>query len=215
MFVPRVAACKRDSLGHGTGMIDWLQSGEVLLGLGVLLYTAFAMTATRNAARRQRYMLLKQLNDDMEYFIALALALAARARQVEQLYATQLAQPGHPDPAHDDDSLPESAERISAWLVARARQLAGQEIGRNLHTVAGTLTRSQADALFALLEARRVYVEVLATRATDLAAFPRRPGVLKRFVGAADLNVGGLRELLDEFADSLELSSPGRFEVDV
>lgn len=196
-------------------MIDWLQRGEVVLGLAILLYTLFAFAEARVAARRRRYVLLQQIHNELEYFIALALALAARARQVEQLFEAQLAPTTHPDPAHDDDSLPEPAERIAAWLVARAGQLTGHEFARDLHAVAGTLTRSQADALFALLEARRVYVEVLATRATDLAAFPRRPGVLKRFVGVAELNVGGLRELLDEFAGRLELSSPGRFEVDV
>lgn len=189
-------------------MIDWLHVGAAVLGAAVLIHALTAFAEARTTLRRQRYVLLRQVTNDLEYFIALALALATRARQVELKYAAQLAGPGYPDPAGDDDSLPESARETSAWLVARAHQLAAHEVARDLDRVAGTLDRVQADALFAVLEARRVYLEVLTTRAMDLAAFPRRPGVLKRFVGVAELNVGRIRELLEEFAVSLELPPP-------
>lgn len=189
-------------------MIDWLHVGVAVLGAAVLIHTLATFVEARTTVRRQRYVLLRQVTNEMEYFIALALALATRARQVEQRYAAQLAAPGYPDPAGDADSLPDSACETSAWLVARAHQLATHEVARELHRVGGTLDRAQADALFAVLEARRVYLEVLTTRAMDLAAFPRRPGVLKRFVGVAELNVGHIRELLEEFAGSLELPPP-------
>jgi len=189
-------------------MIDWLHVGVAVLGAAVLIQTLTAFVESRTTVRRQRYVLLRQVTNDMEYFIALALALGSRARQVEQRYAAQLAAPGYPDPVGDVDGLPESARETSAWLVARAHQLASHEVARELHDIGGTLDRAQADALFAVLEARRVYLEVLTTRAMDLAAFPRRPGVLKRFVGVAELNVGHIRELLEEFAGSLELPPP-------
>ena len=46
-------------------------------------------------------------------------------------------------------------------------------------------------------------VRVLRTRAVDLEAFPRRPGVLKRFIGVAVLNTEPMAEKLAALATSL------------
>lgn len=62
--------------------------------------------------------------------------------------------------------------------------------------------------MFELMAARRVYIQVLAARAMDLDAFPRRPGVLVRFVGVAHLNVSDVNEKLQAFAETLGLSTP-------
>ncbi len=72
------------------------------------------------------------------------------------------------------------------------------------------LDHRQADALFDLLAAQRIYVQVLRTRTVDLEAFPRRPGVLKRFVGVAMLNTEPMAEKLAAFAASLGIPTPAQ-----
>ena len=190
--------------------IKWLNSGGVVLGLAISVYTIYSFVDARITQNRQQYALLKQIDHESKYFITLAQALKGRAQQVEKLYADSLKQPSFPEPAQDKDSLPEDAERVSRWLAARANHLAEYRIPIEIDKVGAILDRKQADALFDLLAAQRIYVQVLRTRTVDLEAFPRRPGVLKRFVGVAVLNTEPMAEKLATFAASLGIPTPAQ-----
>lgn len=193
--------------------LAWLAHGGVVLGIAISLYTIYSYVDARITHQRQQYALLRQIDSEFEYFIGMADSLANRAQQVERHYADQLARNSFPDPVRDGDSLPADAEITAKWLTARARLLSENHIPLDIEKVGAILNREQADALFDLLQARRVYLEVLSSRATDLEAFPRRPGVLKRFVGVAVLNVASMREKKQAFAASLGLGPVNTIEA--
>ena len=167
----------------------------------------YTFVETRLLRRRQQYALLKNVYEEFSYFCGLASSLANRATQAEKLYEQHFKVP-YPAPAADQDALPEDAERVGRWLVKRANHLTSYPLPMEIEKLGAVLNRRQADALFALIAARRVYVQVLTTRAMDLDAFPRRPGVFARFVGVAHLNVFSLNENLKAFANALSLSTP-------
>ena len=162
---------------------------------------------TRILRRRQQYALFKNVYEEFSYFVGLASALAGRANQAKKVYEQYFGD-SYPDPAADTDKLPEDAETLARWLVKRADHVISYPLPLDIEKLGGILSRRQTDALFQLIAARRVYIRVLATRAMDLDAFPRRPGVLARFVGVAYLNVSGLNEKLNAFAKALGLSTP-------
>lgn len=188
--------------------MEWLKSGEAILGFAISLYTIYSFVEARVRERRQRYALLKQLTSELDYFILLADSLGSRAQQVSKEYASFLAQLSFPAPASDSDTLPPAVEPAARWLVARAKRLAEYAIAMDMEKVGAILNRQQTDALFELVESRRVYVSVLMTRALDLEAFPRRPGVLKRFVAVSVVNAAPMREKLQAFASALSLPPP-------
>lgn len=187
--------------------LDLAKNGGLVLGLTISIYTVYSLVETRILRRHQQYALLKNVYAEFSYFIGLASSLAKRATQAEKLYAQSL-NGNYPAPAADQDTLPEDAERVSHWLVLRANHLTDYALPIEIEKLGATLNRQQMDALFALIAARRVYVQVLTTRAMDLEAFPRRPGVFARFVGVADLNVVDLNEKLNAFAKTLGSSIP-------
>jgi hypothetical protein len=137
----------------------------------------------------------------------LTTSLTRRANQVKEQYAPHLDGP-HPAPAACKDKLPDDAERLSRSLVKCAGHLTSYPISIDVEKLGANLNHSQIEALFELMAARRVYVPVLATRAIDLDAFPRRAGVLARFVRVARLNVSDVNDKLQAFAKTLGLSTP-------
>jgi hypothetical protein len=195
-------------------VLQWLSSGGVVLGLAISIYTIYSFVEARLEQKRKQYALLKHINSEFEYFIALSTSLGQRAREAESVFADSFTQLSFPNPARDEDSLPAEAERLSRWLVARAKHLMDYEIPIEIENVGAILNRKQADALFLLLEARRGYIQVLSTRTIDLGLFPRRPGVLKRFVGVAVLNVDPMRAHLKAFAESLGHAGPAETNAD-
>jgi hypothetical protein len=186
---------------------ELLSNGELVLGLAISVYTVYTYVESRVLRRRQQYGLLKNLHAELSYFLSLASSLGQRAGQAKALYEDYLSG-SYPGPAADDDALPEEAEAVGRWLVERANHLIDYPVPIDVEKLGGVLNRRQADALFELLATRRVYLQVLATRAMDLEAFPRRPGVLARFAGVAHLNVGALETKLDLFAQALGLPAP-------
>jgi len=187
--------------------IDLAKNGGVVLGLAISIYTVYSLVEARILRRRQQYALLKNVYEEFAYFLALAAAMAKRASQAEELYAKHFTGV-YPAPPADQDTLPEDAERVGRWLVKRAHHLTSYEVPMEIEKLGAILNRRQADALFELLAARRVYVQVLATRAMDLDAFPRRPGVFARFTAVAHLNVPDLNARLQALARALRVSTP-------
>jgi hypothetical protein len=187
--------------------IELAKNGGLVLGLAISIYTVYSFVEVRVLRRRQRYALLKNVYEEFSYFLSLASSLANRANQAEKLYVQHLTG-SYPPPAADQDALPEDAERVSRWLVKRANHLTSYPLPMEIDKLGAVLNRRQADALFALIAARRVYVQVLAARGMDLDTFPRKPGVFARFVGVADLNVSDLNDKLKTFAKTLGLSTP-------
>ena len=188
----------------------WLElagNGGLILGLAISIYTIYSFVEARILRRRQQFALLRNVYEELSYFHALASALAKRAEQTGEIFKQDLAG-SYPSPAADEDRLPESAEALASWLVRRANHLIGYSIHVDVERLGAVLDRRQAEALFRLIAARRVYVQVLATRAMDLEAFPRRPGVLARFIGVVNVNVHDLNERLEDFAGALGLTTP-------
>lgn len=187
--------------------IELAKNGGLVLGLAISIYTIYSFVETRILRRRQQYALLKNVYEEFSYFLVLASALANRANQTEKVYEQYL-DGSYPAPAADKDKLPEDAETLAHWLVKRANHLISYPMPLDIEKLGAILNRRQTEALFHLMAARRVYIQVLATRAMDLDALPRRPGVLARFVGVAYLNVSDLNEKLKAFAKALGLSTP-------
>lgn len=185
---------------------ELIKNGGLVLGLAISIYTIYSFVETRVLRRRQQYALLKNVHEEFSYFLVLASALANRANQAEKLYEQYL-DGSFPDPAADRDELPEDAETIGRWLVKRASHLISYPITIDIEKLGAILNRRQTDTLFELMAVRRVYIQVLTTRAMDLETFPRRPGILARFVGVAHLNVSALNEKLKAFAKALGLST--------
>ena len=181
--------------------------GNLVLGLAISAYTIYSFAEALILRRRQRYALLKNVHEEFSYFLALASALALRANQAQSACEPYL-DGAYPPPATDKDTLPPDAETLARWLVKRADHLVNYPMPIDIEKLGAMLNRRQTEALFNLLAARRVYVRILATRAMDLDAFPRRPGVLARFVGVAHLNVPDLNEKLKAFAKTLGLAAP-------
>lgn len=188
--------------------MDWLNSGAVVLGIAISLYTLYSFVDVRITRNRQRYALLQQVNAELDHFIGLALGLSGRAQQAIDLYAQYFKSGAFPDPAREADGLPNEAEATSRWLATRAKQIVGHEMPLDINQIAAILNRQQADALFALLKERRTYLRALSTRASDLEAFPLRAGVFKRFAVVAIVNVDPMRTGLSEFARSLAQTLP-------
>ena len=186
---------------------ELIKNGSLVLGLAISIYTIYSFVEVRVLRRRQQYALLKNVYEEFSYFLVLASALDSRANQAKKQYEQYL-NGSYPAPAADKDELPEDAETLGRWLVKRANHLISYPITIDVEKIGAILNRRQADTLFELMAARREYVQVLNTRATDLDAFPRRPGVLARFVGVAHLNVSPLNEKLKAFAEALGLSAP-------
>jgi hypothetical protein len=186
---------------------ELIKNGGLVLGLAISIYTIYSFVETRVLRRRQQHALLKNVHEEFSYFLVLASALANRADQAKKLYEHYL-KGSYPAPAADKDELPEDAETVGRWLVKRANHLVGSPITIDVEKMGAILNRRQAHALFELMAARRAYIQVLNTRAMDLDAFPRRPGVLARFVGVAHLNVSVLNDKLKAFAKALGLSTP-------
>ena len=92
--------------------------------------------------------------------------------------------------------------------MKRANHLISYPMPLDVEKLGALLNRRQTDTFFRLLAARRVYIQVLTTRALDLDALPRRPGVFVRFISVAQLNVSELNENLKLFALTLGLSTP-------
>jgi len=187
--------------------IELAKNGGLVLGLAISIYTIYSFVEARLLRRRQQYALLQNVYAEFSYFLELASALANRATQAEKVYAQYLSG-SYPAPAADKDELPEDAETLARWLVKRANHLISYPMPLDIEKLGAILNRRQTAALFHLLAARRVYIQVLATRAMDLDAFPRRPGVLARFVGVAYLNVADLNDKLNAFAQALGLATP-------
>lgn len=187
--------------------IELAKSGGLVLGLAISIYTMYSFIETRILRKRQQYALLKNVYEEFSYFLVLASALANRARQAAKVYEKYL-DGSYPAPAADEDKLPEDAESIARWLVQRANHLISYPMPIDIEKLGAILDRRQTDALFHLMSTRRRYIQVLATRAMDLDAFPRRPGVLARFVAVANLNVPDSNEKLKAFAKALGLSTP-------
>ncbi|GEM_PF-1811176 len=179
----------------------------VVLGLAISLYTLYAVVEGRILRGRERYALLRNVHEEFNYFLALSSALANRAGQARTLFAAHLTG-SYPPPAADHDSLPVEAAALGQWLVSRANHLIQYSLPLDVEKLGSALNRPQAEALFDLLASRRRYVQVLATRTLDLQAFPRRPGVLARFVGVAHINVDDFKQKLNAFAKSLGLAAP-------
>jgi hypothetical protein len=194
-------------------VVDLAKNGGLVLGLAISLYTVYSYVEMRIRRRRAQYALLKNMYDEFSYFIGLASALAKRAGQAHDLYVQYRSSTSYPSPAADEDLLPDDAEVVCRWLVRRAYHLTGYPLPVDMEKLGILLNRRQADALFALLTARRGYVQVLATRAMDLEAFPRRPGVFFRFVGVTALNNQDLNDKLQAFAKTLGMSTPGLAET--
>jgi hypothetical protein len=189
-------------------MMDWLNSGAVILGLAISLYTVYSFVDARISRNRRRYALLQQVSAELDHFIGLALGLSGRAQQAMDLYAPHFKAGAFPAPASEADSLPHEAEATSRWLAARAKQLVDYQMPLDIDQIGAILSRRQADALFALLKERRNYLRALSTRAIDLEAFPLRPGVFKRFAVVAIVNVDPMRTRLAAFARSLAQPVP-------
>ncbi len=185
--------------------IELAKSGGLVLGLAISIYTMYSFVETRILRKRQQYALLKNVYAEFSYFLVLASALANRAKQAEKLYEKYLVG-SYPAPAADEDKLPEDAESIAGWLVKRANHIISYPMPIDIEKLGAILNRSQTEALFHLMSTRRKYIQVLATRTMDLDAFPRRPGVLARFVAVA--NVPDPNEKLKAFAKALGLSTP-------
>jgi hypothetical protein len=183
------------------------ENGGLVLGLAISIYTIYSFVETRILRKRQQNALLKNVYEELAYFLALSSALANRASQVEKRYKQYLSG-SYPAPADDKDELPEEAERLSRWLIKRANHLIGYPMPIDVEKLGAILNHCQTEALFELIAARRVYIQVLTTRAMDLDTFPRRPGSLARFVGVAHLNASDLNDKLKAFAKALGLSTP-------
>jgi len=188
-------------------LIELGNNGGLVLGLAISIYTIYSFVETRILRRRQQYALLKNVYEEFSYFLALASGLSGRANQAKKVYE-QYFDDSYPDPSADTDKLPEGAETLARWLVERANHVISYPLPLDIERLSAILSRRQTDALFNLIAARRVYIRVLATRAMDLDAFPRRPGVFARFVGVAYLNVSDVNEKLMAFAKALGLSTP-------
>jgi hypothetical protein len=179
------------------------ESGTLVLGLAISLYTVYTAGEARILRRRRQYAFLKHLDQNLKYFGGLASHLGRRARQVKELYDDPERQPGFPNPVAEESSLPDSVEPVSRWLVQRVRHMMDYEASLDVESVAGMLNRRQMDALLAVVAARRTYLTVLYTRTMDLEAFPRKLGVLMRFIAVTHLNAEELNEKLRTFSASL------------
>jgi len=177
----------------------------IVLGLAISIYTIYAHVEKRVLRRRRQYALLRNLHQEVAYFSDLASNLARRADQVKTRYQPKYVGRPLPYEPTDNDALPQEAEVSSLWLVRRAKHLIDYKLRLDIEKLGEMLHRGQMEALFDLLTARRVYIQVLATRAMDLEAFPRSSDALIRFAAVADLNIESVKSKLNAFATSLGL----------
>jgi hypothetical protein len=152
------------------------ENGGAVLGIALSLYTVFSTVDGHLRRRRERHALLRQLREEVSYFVLLARHLAKRSEQVVAFYKIPLV--AHPEPAADEDSLPSTAAEHVKWLVSRARHLTEYPLAIDVKELASMLNTRQIDRLLDVKKAQRIYLQVLATRMLDLEAFPRRPGVV-------------------------------------
>lgn len=179
----------------------------VVLGLAISAYTIYSYVEARAIRKRRQYAFLHYLYQELSYFTGLAAHVGRRADQVREVYKEHL-RGSFPNPAAEKDELPPEVDAHSKWLVQRATHLIEYDIPLDIEKLGAMLNKSQIGELLEVMTARRVYLQVLATRAMDLEAFPRKPGVLARFVAVAQLNVPEMNKKLSEFASTLGLSSP-------
>src|SRR5438067_1660574 len=103
-------------------MLELIKNGGIVVGVVISVYTAYMAIDGYLRRRRQQYALLKYLHSEFSYFLVLASSLANRAKQAKQLYPQHLTG-DYPNPAKDQDSLPQDAEIVSRWLVKRANHM--------------------------------------------------------------------------------------------
>jgi hypothetical protein len=184
----------------------------IVLGLAISLYTIYTHVEKRVLRRRRQYALLRNLHQEIAYFSDLATNLARRADQAMTRYKPKYVGRPLPYEPTEADALPPDAQVSTLWLVRRAKHLIDYKLRLDIEKLGEMLHRGQLEALFDLLTARRVYIQVLATRAMDLEAFPRSSDALIRFAAVAHLNIESVKGKLNAFAGSLGL--PGAdFEV--
>jgi len=181
------------------------ENSGLVLGIAISLYTLYSFLESRILKRRQQYAFLHHLHQEFKYFEGLADHLGRRAQQARDLYSDYYGDGSFPSPSEEKAGLPPEAERTSKWLVQRVKHLIQYQLPIDMDKLPNMLNRSQIDALLELLDARRVYLQVLHTRALDLEAFPRKPGVLFRVAAVSKLNVPEMTKRLHAFSASLGL----------
>lgn len=180
----------------------------IILGLAISIYTVYTQIEKRVLRRRRQYALLRELHHEVAYFSELATNLGRRAEQVVTRYQPKYVGRALPYEPTEADALPAEAQVATLWLVRRAKYMIEYRLRLDIEKLGEMLHRGQLEALFDLLAARRAYIQVLATRAMDLEAFPRSSDALIRFAAVAQLNIGAVRSRLDAFAASLGLPGP-------
>jgi hypothetical protein len=190
------------------------ENGGAVLGLAISIYTVYSFAETRIERRRKQYAFLRNLHDQLTYFVNLSRSLSQRAKQAMDLYREHYKNRDFPSPAAECDELPEAAEAVSRWLVQRAEHLNSYPVSVDLNTLGEMLTRSQIDALLELENQRRIYLQVLSTRTMDLRSFPRKRGVLARFADVTHLNIAPIDTALAGFATSIGFQSMGLGDQD-
>jgi hypothetical protein len=182
------------------------QNSSLILGLAISAYTIYLFIETRVTRRRQRYALLRNLQMQSEYFIALAGALSKRAQQVVELYVVNHAGESFPQPGAEKDSLPDEAEKETRWIVSRAEHLLTYQITIDIEKIGSILNRRQMESLLDFMHSHLVYTQVIATRTVDLKAFPKRKGVLWRLAAVAAINIEEVNKQLNALRVSLGIT---------
>jgi len=182
------------------------KNSSLILGLAISAYTVYLIIETRVTRRRQRYALLRNLQMQSEYFVALANSLSKRAQQVVDLYVVKGAGESFPQPGAEKDSLPDEAEKETLWIVSRAEHLLTYQISIDLEKIGSILNKRQMESLLDFMHSHLFYTQVIATRTVDLKAFPKRKGVLWRLAGVAAINIEEVNRQLNVLRASLGIT---------
>ena len=178
------------------------ENSALILGLAISLYTVYSFIEGWLTRRRQRYALIRNLQEEYSWFTTLASSMNNRAKQVMERHVKIAEGEAWPSPSAEEDDLPDNIVQDVKWLIDRAEHIISYKLPVDVEKLGAILTKRQVEALMQVINAHRVYKEVLATRTIDLEMFPRRKGVLVRFQAVA----AGFEEIkkhLPMFAASL------------